>query len=189
MNDREQMAKSLLRLKGRGAAAGAFLDALAAMKAGDDSAAQAKVLALAEAAGDRDLMLKSLWVLYAAADSRGDEKAASELRARLRERFPGAPETVMATRATAATKRSVILLPNPDEFTNAVEVVSTAPAPDLPAPTEPTPAVLSAPSPPPSPAAATSPDASPAAVTDAPSSPVPGAHGKSPCRRDLSRCG
>ena len=95
------------------------------MKAGDDSAAQAKVLALAEAAGDRDLMLKSLWVLYAAADSRGDEKAASELRARLRERFPGAPETVMATRATAATKRSVILLPNPDEFTNAVEVVST----------------------------------------------------------------
>ena len=30
MNDREQMAKSLLRLKGRGAAAGALLDALAA---------------------------------------------------------------------------------------------------------------------------------------------------------------
>jgi hypothetical protein len=117
MDDRETLAKSLPQLKGRGSATGALLDSLAALQAGDDSGGQEKILSLAETTGDPDLQLKSLWILYAAATGRGDEKSAADLRARLHERFPDSPESVIAARATAVTGKSVFLAPTPDSFT------------------------------------------------------------------------
>jgi cell division septation protein DedD len=156
MDDREALAKSLPQLKGRGAAVGTLLASLAALQAGNDPVAQENILSLAEAAGDPDLLLKSLWVLYAGAMSRGDDTSAAELRTRIQERFPGSPESVIAARATAAVRSVVTLAPSPSAFTRPeppgpaaappypetqpaapVSAAPLSPAPALPAPVSP----------------------------------------------------
>ncbi|MGA2479964.1 MAG: SPOR domain-containing protein [Spirochaetia bacterium] len=159
MDDREALAKSLKQLKGRGAAAGSLLDSLAAMQAGNDPAAQEKILSLAEAAGDPGLQLKSLWVLYAAAMGQGDEKSTADLRARLQERFPGSPESIIATRATATARSVVTLAPTPGSFARPESSQQAAPASaPTSAPTAPDP------SPPPAVSPAPEPSLSPSSV-------------------------
>jgi cell division septation protein DedD len=167
MNDRDALEKSLPQLKAKGSAAGSLLDALASREAGSNQGAQEKLLALAEAAGDPGLHLKTLWVLYAAAQARGDEKSAADLRARLKGKFPGSPEAVIATRATATSRSAVTLAPTPGTFARPAEEAPAANGADTPAaPSSAAPVAPAAdPSATPSTTPLPSPDVPPAATT------------------------
>ena len=167
MNDAESMSAALGRLKGRSPSSEILLQALTDLRAGDRAAARAALLGLAEQTGNPDLALKSLWVLYQAAQGAGDTAGQAEARAKLDRRFASAPETVLAAAApgpgSQAGRRVVLPAPAPDAIT-----VTGAPAQPPTAP-DAAPAVSGQPQPssPGSSTPAAQPASSPAAATTA----------------------
>jgi cell division septation protein DedD len=134
MNDSDSLGKALTKLQGKGAAVEPLLSALAAFHSGDDAGARSILVSLAAGVGDPELALKALWVLYAAAGARSDQKAQADARSRLAARFPDAPEAAMtvppAPPAVGSTGRAVVLFPAPDPFT--VEPVAQPVSPAQP---------------------------------------------------------
>jgi cell division septation protein DedD len=148
MNDADSLAKSLTKLQGRGDAETSLLQALADIRAGDDTKARSELLRIADGAGGPDLALKALWVLYAASGSTEDRAAQDEARSRLARRFPGAPEAAMTAAAGAgssnAPHRAVVMFPSPDPLGPVSMPADTPPvvSPAVAAPATAAPAVV-----------------------------------------------
>ena len=154
MNDAESMSAALERLKGRSPSSEILLQALSDLRAGDRAAARAALVGLAEQTGNPDLALKSLWVLYQAAQGAGDTGGQSDARAKLGKRFASAPETVLAAGApgpgSPASRQVVLPAPAPDAIPvtaaqaqppaapDAAPAVSGQPQPSSPGPSAPT---------------------------------------------------
>jgi cell division protein FtsN len=154
MNDTGSMSDALQRLKGRSPSSEILLQALSDLRAGDRAAARAALVGLAEQTGNPDLALKSLWVLYQAAQGAGDTAGQSDARAKLGRRFASAPETVLAAGASAlgspASRQVVLPAPVPDSIAggsaparpqtgpDAAPAVLGQPQPSSPGPSTPT---------------------------------------------------
>jgi cell division protein FtsN len=134
MNDVESMTDALVRLKGRSPSSEILLQALSDLRTGDRAAARAALVGLAEQTGNPDLALKSLWVLYQAAQREGDTAGQSNARAKLAKRFASAPETALAAGAAGAgspSGRQVVLpAPAPDAVGSAPASAQPQTAPD-----------------------------------------------------------
>jgi cell division protein FtsN len=120
MNDADFIARNLPQIKERGNAAQSLIDAIAALKAGEEAAAVSALDAVANSRADDDLSLKALWILYAVAHAKGDERGQADARARLEARFPASPETIIlsngSSNASQAARPTVVLSPTPDAF-------------------------------------------------------------------------
>ncbi|MGA2977388.1 MAG: SPOR domain-containing protein [Spirochaetia bacterium] len=145
MNDSATMTTCLAQLGGGGGSAELLLEAIAAVQSGDDAKAKAMLVGLADQTGDSSLAVRALWVLYEVSIARGDDGAQASARMKLSNRFPGAPETSIATRTPAAdrqkTTSNVFLSPGPDLFSGyrllqpeAVEAPSVPMAEPAPSP-------------------------------------------------------
>ena len=123
MNDADFLARNLPKLKERGGAAQSLIEAIAALKAGDEAAAVSTLGAVANARGEADLSLKALWILCALAHAKGDEKGQADACSRLEARFPGSPEAIIvsggASTAPQEARPTVLLFPGPDAFSRS----------------------------------------------------------------------
>jgi cell division septation protein DedD len=120
MKDADFIARNLPRIGDRGSAAQCLIEAIAALTAGNEAEAVGALDAASNARGRADLSLKALWIQYAAARTRGDEKGQADVRARLAASFPASPESIIASRDASsfpqAVSPTVVLSPGPDAF-------------------------------------------------------------------------
>lgn len=161
MNDLPGMKTALAQLNGKGGAAELLLGALRALQTGDDAAAQATLVGLAEQTGEPDLAMKSIWILYQRSKARGDDVGQAAARSRLAARFPDSPEAALATGVPADSGHLQVVLspsPLPDLYSlqgaplPAAEAVETPGLAAPPAPAGPSPGATQATAEPASPA-------------------------------------